>query len=76
MCAQKLHIPYAFAMKRVGKSLFTEMSVVLKIIDCPILERITIAGKSSGYEASRNRYMNPPANAATDATLSVSFIEV
>jgi hypothetical protein len=52
------------------------MSVVLKIIDCPILDRITIAGNSSGYEASRNKYMNPPVKAATDAILSVSYIEV
>jgi len=32
-CAQKLTIPYAFAIKSVGNSLFTQISVVLKIID-------------------------------------------
>lgn len=54
----------------------TEIKVVLKIIDCPILDKMIIAGNNSGYEFARNKYMNPPIKAATDANLNVNFIVV
>lgn len=63
-------------MKSVGKSLFTLISVVLKIIDCPILEPMIIAGSSSGCEFAKNRYKKPPVRASDEARRRVSFIEV
>lgn len=49
VCAQKFTIPYADAINRVGKSLFTHMSVVLKIIDCPTREKQIMTGISSSF---------------------------
>ena len=73
VCAQKLTIPYAFATNNVGNNLLTDISVVLNIIDYPILEKQIINGtKSSSFE--RNKYEIPPIRAKHAATLIVVFI--